>query len=70
MSDVLIATLARFKGRQIKDCADDIETVARRAGFSVNIIDSVFNTGSIDTDPKRLNVVTDENSVITSLNIG
>lgn len=70
VSDVLLASLARFKGQMVINCGDDIETMAHRAGFSVNIIDPVFNTGNIDTDGKRLNVRTDENSVIKSFSIG
>jgi hypothetical protein len=70
MSEALIASLAPFKGRQIITCIDDIQIIADAHSFSVNIIDPAFNTGSIDNDPKRLNVRTDENSVITSFTIG
>lgn len=70
MSEVLIASLARFKGRQIITCCDDLESIAHKAGLSVNIIDPAFNTGNIDNDPTRLNIRTDENSIIKSFSIG
>jgi hypothetical protein len=70
MTRALIAELAPFKGQEIKDCIDLIETTAHAAGFSVNVIDPQFNSGSIDNDPKRLNVRVDQNSVITSFTIG
>lgn len=64
----LIAKLAPFKGKQVITCFDEIAKIA--AGFSINIIDPEFNTGSIDEDARRLNIRTDGNSVITSFTIG
>lgn len=64
----LIAKLAPFKGKQVIACFDDISKIA--AGYSINIIDPEFNTGSIDEDARRLNVRTDKDSVITSFTIG
>lgn len=64
----LTEKLARFKGKQIVNCFDDIAKIAD--GFTVNIIDPEFNTGSIDEDSRRLNIRTDGNSIITSFTIG
>lgn len=64
----LIAKLHSFKGKQIIDCIDAITALA--AGYSVNVMDPEINNGSIDEEPRRLNVRTDKNSKITSFSIG
>jgi hypothetical protein len=66
----LMHDLAPLKGKQIKDCADQIEAIAAKHHFSVNVMDPEINTGSIDNEPRRLNVRTDKDSVITSFTIG
>lgn len=66
----LLAEVEPFVGQQVIDCEDAIETAAASHGYSVMILDPVFNPGSIDSDPKRLNVHTDENSVITEFTTG
>lgn len=67
---VLIEKLQPFIGKQIIACTDDIESIAHALGYSVNIIDPQFNTGSIDQEPTRLNIRTDKDSVITSFTVG
>ena len=66
----LIEKLVRFKGEEILDAIDDIQRIAHAHGYTVNVIDPEFNTGSIDNDFSRLNVRTDKESVITSFTIG
>jgi hypothetical protein len=65
-----MAKLLHFKGKQIIDCADQIEAIAERLGYAVNVMDPAFNGPSIDEEPNRLNVRTDKNSIITSFTIG
>lgn len=64
----VIAKLTRFEGKQVIACFDEIAKIA--AGYTINIIDPEFNTGSIDEDSRRLNIRTDGNSIITSFTIG
>jgi hypothetical protein len=66
----LIHKLETYKGKQLISAVDDIKELAKRMGYSVNIIDPEFNLGSIDNDYSRLNVRTDANSVIRSFTIG
>ena len=66
----LIQKLRPFKGQQIIDCVDEIEAIAKPLGYSVNVMDPTYNVVSIDSDYRRLNVRTDENSVITSFTLG
>jgi hypothetical protein len=66
----LIQKLRPFKGKQIIDCADAIKAIAEPLGYTVNVMDPLFNLVSIDSDYRRLNVRTDENSVITSFTFG
>ena len=69
MSDhALIRNLQPFIGKQIIDHIDEIKSIAD--GYSVNVMDPVFNGLAIDNEPKRLNVRTDKDSVITSFTIG
>jgi hypothetical protein len=69
-SQECLRELKRFEGKQIIDCIDDIRPIAEAHGFTVNVIDPVFNTASIDKEPDRLNVRTDVDSVITQFTIG
>jgi hypothetical protein len=62
--------LSPFIGKQLIDSADAIEAIAAKHGFSVNVIDPEFNTGSIDNERDRLNVRTGADSIITSFTIG
>jgi hypothetical protein len=65
----LIHKLQTFKGRQIKDVADQIAAIA--IGYRVNVMDpEINNRNSIDNESDRLNVRTDKDSVITSFTIG
>ncbi len=66
----LMAELQPYLGSKLIDYADEIETIAGGLGYSVNVLDPEFNTGSIDNEPTRLNVRTDRQSVITSFTIG
>ena len=66
----LIEKLVRFEGADLLDVIDDIEGIASRNGYRVNVIDPDINTGSIDHDFSRLNVRTDKDLVITSFTIG
>jgi len=66
----LIEKLIRFEGYDLIDALDEIERIAKFHGYSVNVIDPEFNTGSIDQDFSRLNVRTDKESIITSFTIG
>lgn len=64
----LIEKLLLFKGKMIKDCIDEISSIA--IGYTVNIMDPTFNTFAIDNESNRLNVKIDNNSIITSFTIG
>jgi hypothetical protein len=66
----LMPKLRPFKGRQIIDCVDEIKAIAGPLGYSVNVMDPTYNVVSLDSDYRRLNVRTDENSVITSFTLG
>jgi hypothetical protein len=66
----LIEKLVRFEGEELLDVIDEIERIARASGYTINVIDPQFNTGSIDNDFSRLNIRTDKDSVITSFRIG
>jgi hypothetical protein len=66
----LINRLYHFRGKQIIDCIDKIQTIADLSGYTVNVMDPAFNVGPIDNDPYRLNIRTDGNSVITSFTVG
>lgn len=69
-SSALLAELDPLKGRQLIECIDEIKSIAGGHRFSVNVRDPEFNVVSIDRDYRRLNVLTDANSVITSFTIG
>ena len=66
----LMAVLSRFKGKQVKNCIDEITSIADQYEFVVNVMDPVFNKASIDNEADRLNVRTDANSIITAFTIG
>jgi hypothetical protein len=71
MSDhVIMARLSRFAGRTLISSADEIIEIAHQFGYTVNVVDPLFNTGQIDNEPKRLNVRTDKDSNIVSFSIG
>jgi hypothetical protein len=62
--------LAPFKGKPLTACFRDINEIARGHGLTVNVMDPMFNTSSIDEEPHRLNVRTDKNGIIKSFTIG
>jgi hypothetical protein len=66
----IVSELECFKGKRVIDCIDEIESAAHPQGYYVNVIDPQFNTGSIDSDPQRLNVRANRDFVITSFTIG
>jgi hypothetical protein len=66
----IIMELHPLIGKQIIECAKDIEIIACHHGFYVNVMDPEFNTAAIDNDPKRLNVRTDKDSKVVSFTIG
>jgi hypothetical protein len=66
----IIYIVQPFINAHLNRCIDSIQLHASAAGYSVNIMDPEFNTGSIDNDPRRLNVRTDKNGVITSFTVG
>lgn len=71
MNDLgLIYRLTRFEGKQLIDCADEIVEIAKKMGYTVNVIDPIFNPGSIDHEANRVNVRTDKDSKIVSFTIG
>lgn len=59
-----------FLNAHLNRAVDSINLHASAAGYSVNIQDPEFNTGSIDQDPRRLNVLTDKSGVITAFTVG
>jgi len=61
--------LHAFKGKQIIDVIDEINTLVG-PDVTVNIMDPLFNLGPIDHDPRRLNIRTDADSRITSFSVG
>jgi hypothetical protein len=66
----IMTELYRFKGKQVIECFNDIQEIARAYGLSVNVMDPEINKINIDNEPDRLNVKTDKDSVITSFTIG
>lgn len=63
--------LQPYMGKQIIDCRDRIETIAKHHGLRLNVMDPEINKDiRIDNESDRLNVRTDANSVITSFTIG
>ena len=63
--------LAPFRGKALSDgCFRDINEIARAHGLTVNIMDPTYNTSSIDEEPRRLNVRTDNAGIIKSFTIG
>jgi hypothetical protein len=62
--------LAPFKGKALTACFADINQIALAYGLTVNVMDPTFNTGSIDEEPRRLNVRTYKNGIIKSFTIG
>jgi hypothetical protein len=66
----LIRKLKPFEGKQIIDAYDEIKAIAEGNGFTVNIRDPDYNIFPIMDDPKRLNVRTDKDSVITGFTVG
>jgi hypothetical protein len=62
--------LQPFVGRQLIDCADELKAVAERHGYTIDPLDHELNTGSIDREPRRLDVILDDNSIITEFSIG
>lgn len=62
--------LRPFVGSTLIASIDAIEGIAAAHRYSVNVIDPQINIGSIDEDPKRLNVRIDDASVITLFTIG
>jgi len=65
-----MAGLMQFVGYPVNTHIDAITAIAVRNKYSVNIIDPVFNPGSIDNDESRLNVRTDKDGKIVSFSIG
>jgi len=66
----LMRKLQSFQGKRVIDCIDEITKIANAARYSVNVTDPDYNVSSINEDLSRLNVRTNENSVITSFAIG
>jgi len=64
------AELAPFVGRQLIDCADELKAIAERHGCYIDPLDPEINTGSIDVEAKRLDVILDGNSIITGFKTG
>lgn len=62
--------LQPFVGRQLIDCADELKAVAARHGYIIDPIDPEFNKSSIDREPRRLDVILDDNSIITEFKTG
>lgn len=62
--------LAQFKGRAIITCIAEINEIARDHKLAVNVMDPMFNTGSIDEEPDRLNVRTDKDGIVKSFTVG
>lgn len=66
----LLDRLQIYRHCRLTKAIDAIESAAQAAGYSVNVIDPLFNTHSIDEDHKRLNVRTDADGLIVSFTIG
>lgn len=58
-----------YLGCQIKDCADAMQVVITKAGYTMNILDPDF-TANIDYNPLRFNVKINSASIITGFTIG
>lgn len=66
----MFSQLRAFIGKQIIDCEADIERIAKAHGYTVNVMDPTFNNSNIMTDPHRVNIHTDGDSIIRSVSIG
>lgn len=66
----LMVELSAFKGRAVTNCFREINEIARDHKLTVNVMDPMFNTGSIDEEPRRLNVRTDKDGIIKSFTLG
>lgn len=66
----IMVDLNPFEGKQIIECSDDVQTIARHHGLYVNVMDPAFNTSPIDNDANRLNIRTDHEPKIVSFTIG
>lgn len=60
----------KLVGMQIVDCQSDLDSICNQHGYMLNIQDPSINTGNIDYNPKRLNIMTDNNSVIKGFTVG
>lgn len=69
-ASLLLRQLEPLKGKQLIDCEDEIEAIAKKQRFSVNVTGGEFPVASIDRNFARLNVVIDTNSVITGFTTG
>lgn len=59
----------KYFGQMIKDVADQLNELAQRDHFSVNVI-GYESPGNIDVEYNRLNVYLDEESRITKFSVG
>jgi len=66
----LIEKLRGFKGQQIMTCEPEIRAIAEPLGYVINVMDPDYNVSPILADRKRLNVMTDRDSVITNFTTG
>jgi hypothetical protein len=66
----LMEEMRPFVGTRLIESIDKIAGIAARHRCTVNVIDPKFNTWSIDEEPLRLNVRTDNDSVIKMFTIG
>ena len=66
----IMMELHPFIGKHIIDCAEEILRIARHHRLTLNVMDPEFNTASIDSEPDRLNVRTDKESIVVSFTIG
>lgn len=67
---MILPLLNLFLGKQIIDCYDQIEAIAKSKGYSVNVMDPTVNNSNIDVNYQRLNVHVDDDSKIISFSVG
>lgn len=66
----LLEKFKKFEGKQLIDCADEIESMAAQHGLLFNASDPTFNKKSIDRESNRLNARVDEDFKIVKFTLG
>jgi len=66
----ILEKFKKFEGRQLIDCADEIQALANELDLLFDAMDPEINKSSIDVESNRLDVRTDNDSKIISFKLG